>query len=392
MSNHQAKISSATNVSGARGWIKPVVILGLVAISVVGCGIVQRCIQVAEQAELAAQNALVTVSVVKPVRPEQNSQLVLTGTLQAQNTSAIYAQVNGYIEQWLVDIGDKVEQGQLLAVIAAPELKYQLAQARADLSTAIAESENAQSMARRAQQLMQSNSGAISIETLEQRQREAQARIALVTAAQANVQRLEALQSFTRLTSPFKGVITSRNVQLGELVTAGNGSSLPLFTIADIDAIRVYVNVPQNYTSQLHIGQQASISLPEYPQKHFVATVVRSAGAVNPASGAVLTELATDNAERLMMPGAFARVSFEISPDGDVLQIPGSAIIFREARPAIAVVNDDNQVSIKPISILRDEGSTVQVIADVTLDEWVISTPPDAVRSGDQVRAIKAAL
>lgn len=361
-------------------------LLAFTGAAVAAAGIMQRQSSTEELRAVAGQSAIPTVSVVNPSAADTTASLVLPGNLEPLNSAAIYAQTNGYIQQWLVDIGDKVTKGQLLAVLDAPELDHQLAQAKADYSTALAEQNNAQSMAERATKLLKLNSGAISAETVEQRVRDAEARTAFSTAALANVKRLEALKGFTRLTAPFAGVVTSRSAQLGELVVAGVASSTPLFTIADTTQMRVFVRVPQHEAPQMVAGQKAALLLPEYDNRPFEAVVSRSAGAVDPISGSVLVELQADNTDGALLPGAYAQVSFTLSSNSSRVHIPGSAILYRDQSPAVAIVDSTNTVTLKTVTIGRDQGSQVEIVSGLSVSDIVISTPPDAIRTGDQVR------
>lgn len=371
-------------------WSKVLLLLGALILSGLALiGITQRNSATAEQKQLAAYMAIPTVSVITPALSDTTGELILPGQLQPQNSAAIYAQTNGYIEQWLVDLGDNVTQGQLLATLAAPELEHQLTQAKADHATAVAELNNARNMAERATQLSTLNSGAIAKETVDQRVQEAEAKAALVAAAVANIKRLESQQNFTQLTAPFSGVVTSRAAQIGDLVVSGNANATPLFTIADTAQLRVYIRVPQNYANLLKTGQQAEISLPDLPEQRVAALLIRSAGAVNSLSGSVLMELQVNNSDGRLLPGAYAQVHFPLQPGSDLIRIPGSAILFRDARPAVAVLDTENRVTLKTVTLGRDEGSIVQILTGISATDRIITTPPDAVRNGDLVRVLE---
>lgn len=388
---HSTQNTGGTQVA-ARSTKRTIVLVSLLlaftGAAVAAAGIMQRQSATEELQAIAGQSAIPTVSVVNPSAADATASLVLPGNLEPLNSADIYAQTNGYIQQWLVDIGDKVTKGQLLAVLDAPELDHQLAQAKADYSTALAEQNNAQSMAERATKLLKLNSGAISAETVEQRVRDAEARTAFSNAALANVRRLEALKGFTRLTAPFAGVVTSRSAQLGALVVAGVASSTPLFTIADTTQMRVFVRVPQHDAPQMVAGQKAALLLPEYDNRPFEAVVSRSAGAVDPVSGSVLVELQADNTDGALLPGAYAQVSFTLSSNSSRVHIPGSAILYRNQSPAVATVDAANTVTLKTVTIGRDQGSQVEIVSGLSVGDTVISTPPDAIRTGDQVRVM----
>jgi RND family efflux transporter MFP subunit len=223
---------------------------------------------------------------------------------------------------------------------------------------------------------------------VEQRSREAEAKTAATAAARANVDRLESLQAFTKLSAPFDGVVTSRSAQVGELVVAGTSSAQPLFTIADTSTMRIFVRVPQNYAMQTQVGQSAELMLPEYAEKTFSAQVTRSARAVDINSGSVLVELQAANSDGALMPGAYAQVTFKLTGDTGRIRIPGSAILYRDQQPSVATIDDKNIVTLKSVTISRDEGVAVEIASGINANDKIISTPPDAIRTGDEVRVV----
>lgn len=389
MSNQHIPVPMVDSHQFRRRLIKQGIIISVIGIALAGMGIWQRSNATAQLAQVAAQSAIPSVSVITAAASNETDTLVLPGNLESLNSAAIYAQTNGYIKEWLVDIGDAVKKGQLLAILDAPELLHQLAQAKAAYATALAEQHNAQSMADRATQLMKRDSGAISRETVEQRVRDAEAKKAAADAAIANVNRLESLQAFTKLTAPFDGQVTSRTAQIGELVVAGTSSTKPLFTISDTRLMRVFVHVPQHYVTQIQAGQHAELSLPEHSDKTFPAAVTRSTRAVDVTSGSVLVELQADNTQGELMPGAYAQVSFTLPNTQDRIRVPGSAILYRDQQPAIATIDANNIVQLKPVKIGRDEGTRVEIVAGITATDRIITTPPDAIRSGDEVRVVE---
>ncbi|OZY83937.1 hypothetical protein CBP51_19240 [Cellvibrio mixtus] len=389
MSNQHIPVPMVDSHQFRRRLIKQGIIISVIGIALAGMGIWQRSNATTQLAQVAAQSAIPSVSVITAAASNETDTLVLPGNLEPLNSAAIYAQTNGYIKEWLVDIGDAVKKGQLLAILDAPELLHQLAQAKAAYATALAEQHNAQSMADRATQLMKRDSGAISRETVEQRVRDAEAKKAAADAAIANVNRLESLQAFTKLTAPFDGQVTSRTAQIGELVVAGTSSAKPLFTISDTRLMRVFVHVPQHYVTQIRAGQHAELSLPEHSDKTFPATVTRSTRAVDVTSGSVLVELQADNTQGELMPGAYAQVSFTLPNTQDRIRVPGSAILYRDQQPAIATIDANNIVQLKPVKIGRDEGTRVEIVAGITATDRIITTPPDAIRSGDEVRVVE---
>lgn len=393
MSNHSSQqhhpqIPPVNPAEFRRKLIKLSIVIGAVAIVLASLGIWQRSNATVELSQVAAQSAVPSVSVIAAATSNETTSLVLPGNVEPLNSASIYAQTNGYIKEWLVDIGDAVKKGQVLAILDAPELLHQLAQAKANYSTAIAEQNNAQSMADRANQLMKLDSGAISREMLEQRVRDAEAKKAATAAARANVDRLESLQAFTKLTAPFDGQVTSRSAQIGELVVAGNSNAQPLFTISDTSVMRIFVRVPQIYATQMQAGQGAELSLPEHSDRTFSAAVTRSARAVDINSGSVLVELQANNDRGELMPGAYTQVSFKLAANKQQLRVPGSAILYRDQQPSVATIDDNNRVTLKPIKIGRDEGTVVEILAGISAADRIITTPPDAIRNGDEVRVV----
>lgn len=384
MYNHHHENDSVDVALFQKKLLKIGIVVCVAGFILAGWGIMQRSNANIALGKEAATMAMPTVAVVAPGLAEGPATLVLPGNLEPLNSAAIYAQTNGYIKEWLVDIGDGVEKGQLLAILDAPELLHQLAQAKADYATALAEQQNAQSMAERSNSLMARNSGAISREEVEQRVNDAEAKTAATRAASANVQRLEALQGFTQLTAPFAGVVTSRSAQLGDLVVAGNAATRPLFTVSDTQRMRVYVRVPQSYAAQMQVGQSAHLIVPGYAERTFTAQVSRSARAVDRESGSLLVELQAENPQGILLPGAYAQVSFTLST-AQSIKVPGSAILYRDETPSVAVIDSNNLVTLKPVQIGRDEGNRVEIVAGITVDDRVIVTPPDAIRNGDEV-------
>jgi RND family efflux transporter MFP subunit len=310
---------------------------------------------------------------------------VLPGNVQAYNSAAIYARTNGYVRRWLADIGDNVKAGQPLAILDAPEIDQQLARAQADYQTAMANQRLAETTAKRWSSMLEKD--AVSRQESDEKLGDLAARSALSNAALANVKQLRALQGFTRLSAPFAGVVTSRSAQIGSLVFAGNAAAQPLFTVSDVHRMRIYVRVPQAYSSALHAGLGATLSLPEYPGRSFAATLTRSAGAVDAQSGAVLVQLEADNPDGALKPGAFSQVSFKLDAgQGNGVSLPGSAILYSNDGPTVAIVDAKGRVTVNKVTISRDEGAQVLISAGVTPSDRIIDTPPDAIRTGDMVR------
>ena len=356
----------------------------VIAVALVGFGIASRINATSELEEVAAKAAVPTVTIVSPTSAEGGEGLVLPGTIQAYNSAAINARTTGYVRRWLADIGDHVRAGQTLAILDAPEIDQQLAQAKADYQTALANQRLAATTSKRWKSLLAQD--AVSQQEADEKAGDLAAKTALANAALASVRELNAQQGFTRLAAPFSGVVTSRSAQIGALVVAGNATTQPLFTVSDVHRMRIYVRVPQVYSSQVHAGMQAKLSLPEFPGRDIAATLTRSANSVDAQSGAMLIELQADNGDGLLKPGAYAHVHFPIDGAGGGLRLPGSAVLPAEEGPSVAVLGPDGRVTLRRITIARDEGKTVLVSVGLRPGDKVIDSPPDSIRTGDRVQ------
>ncbi|TCM19671.1 RND family efflux transporter MFP subunit [Novosphingobium sp. PhB165] len=361
----------------------------LVALAVVGIGTATRFQARKELETVAADAALPTVSVVVPQTAAGQGGLVLPGTAQAWNSAAIYARTNGYVRKWLADIGDRVGAGQPLAVLDAPEIDQQLAQAKADYQTALANQRLAATTSKRWSAML--GKDAVSQQEADEKAGDLAAKTALANAALANVRELEAQHGFTQLSAPFAGVVTSRSAQIGALVVAGNAAAQPLFTVSDTHKMRVYVRVPQIYSALVNPGVAVALSLPEFPGRTFPGTVTRSAGAVDAQSGAVLVEVQADNSEGALKPGAFIQAHFDVDATLKGVTLPGSAVLNTDKGPSVAVLGADNRVTVRPITIARDQGKSVIVSVGVNLGDRVVDSPPDSIRTGDHVQPQAAA-
>ncbi|MBT2189456.1 efflux RND transporter periplasmic adaptor subunit [Sphingobium nicotianae] len=371
---------------------------GVIAIAVVALGIAVRSGADTELAKTTADAATPTVAVMRPdgapasdvsdAKSDNARGLVLPGTIQAFNSAPIYARTNGYVRKWLVDIGDSVREGQRLAILDAPEVDQQLAQARADYQTALAQQKLAQSTSTRWSSMLEKD--AVSKQEADEKAGDFAAKSAIANAQLANVKRLTALQGFSQIVAPFSGVVTSRSAQIGALVTSGNASAQPLFTVSDVHRMRIYVRVPQATSGQIKPGLHATMTLPEYPGRSFDAVMTRSAGAVDTQSGTMLIELQADNPDKALKPGGFAQVTLPVAGTHGSVRVPSSALIFRESGPMIGIVDGRGKVTVKPVSIGRDEGQVVEIVSGLTGHEQVIVTPPDALDTGDTVRVESA--
>lgn len=372
----------------SRSTLRTVAIVALIAaVALAAWGILSRRHSDRQLAQWTDQQALRTVSVVTVKPTKASDALVLPGTVQAFNSAAVFPRTTGYVRRWFVDIGTPVKAGQLLAVIDAPEVEQQLAQARADLQTARANQQLAQSTADRWITLQKQD--AVSQQERDEKVGDLAARRAVTNAQAAAVGRLQALIGFTRITAPFAGTITSRSVQIGQLVSAGNAAAQPLFTVSDVRRIRLYVRVPQLYSGQTKPDMHAQITLPEYPGRTFDAVLTRGAGAVDQQSGTVLVELQAPNPDGALKPGAYAQVHFPITGLANSVTIPASALVFRSDGNSVALVDRAGRVTLKPITIGTDRGATLEVTAGIKPGDTVIDSPPDSISTGERVQIAK---
>jgi RND family efflux transporter MFP subunit len=356
----------------------------LVAVAVAAGGIALRRHDEHQLAGWTHAQTVPVVSVIHPGTAASTGELTLPANLQALNSAPIYARTSGYVRKWYVDIGDHVHAGQVLAVLDAPEVEQQLVAARADLQTARANQELAASTAARWRNMLAKD--AVSKQETDEKVGDLAAKTAVASAARANVARLQFTQGFTRLIAPFSGVVTQRSTDIGALVSAGTAASTPLFTVADISRMRAFVRVPQSYSAQVHQGMHVALTLPEYPGRRFDAVLARTADAVDPRSGTVLTELQAPNDDRALKPGAYAQATFPLAGASGAVTLPASALIVGEHGTQVALVGPDGRAHLRTITIGQDRGATVQVSAGLTAGDRVIDSPPDSLADGDPVQ------
>jgi len=355
-----------------------------IAVLVVGGGIASRAANSKRLSQWTAANAQPVVTVTQPQPANGSAVLALPGRLEAYSRAPIYARVPGYLKSWQVDIGASVQAGQLLAEIEAPDLDQQLSQALADLLTARANAALAGTTAKRWQDLVKSD--AVSLQDVDMKNGDLAAKTAIVKATKANVDRLEVMEGFKRITAPFNGIVTARATDVGALINAGSGKGLELFVISDTHKLRLYVSVPQNYAAQITAGTRAQMSVPERPGRTFTATVETTSQSVDPSSGSTLVELAVDNASGELVPGAFANVRFDLPLTSASLSVPASALIFDSRGARVATLGADNRVVLEPVTIARDLGTVIEISSGLAATDRVIDSPPDGIGKGDQVR------
>jgi RND family efflux transporter MFP subunit len=357
--------------------------LVLLAVVIVAHGIVSRAEQNLRLHELTEAQAVSTVAIVAPINAQDHASLDLPGRLAAYIRAPIYARVPGYLKSWQHDIGDRVHAGDALADIDTPDLDQQLTQARADLSGAKANAKLAQISAQRWQSL--AGTDAVAMQDVDQRTFTLNANIAQVKAAQANVDRLVAEEGFKHLIAPFDGIVTARETDIGALINVGAAGGAELFVVSETSKLRVYVNVPQNYVPSVPPGTQATIRVPEHPDKTYSGTVEASAQAVNPSTGTTLMQLIVDNSAGEMMPGDYASIHLQIADATRVLRVPSSALIFDAKGLSIATVDANSRVVVKPVSIARDLGADIELASGLSPKDRVIQNPPDGISNGTEV-------
>ena len=365
-------------------------IVGALALVLVAAnGIWSRHASEAKLKEVTEVQAVPTVSLISPTTGANKSSLDLPGRLEAYARAPIYARVGGFLKAWYVDIGAPVKAGQLLAEIEAPDLDQQLLQAKAALASAQAGEALATVTAQRWSQLGGANT--VSRQTVDEKLGDLTVKQALSRAAQAAVDRLEVLFAFKRLTAPFDGIVTTRNTDIGALIGAESSAGLALFVISDISKLRLSVSVPQNYVPAVKLNTNVQITVPEYPGKIYSGVVEASTRAVDAQTGTTRMQVVVDTASGELMPGAFANTRIELPSNMLALAVPAGALIFDRNGLRVATVGADNKVKLKPITIARDLGQTVEIGSGLTAEDRVIESPPDGVADGDPVRVINTA-
>jgi RND family efflux transporter MFP subunit len=359
-----------------------------------GLGILHRSHADTVLAERTDRLAPPTVSIAPATPGAPTDNFTLPGNVTAFTDSPIYARTDGYLLHWYYDIGAHVKKGALLAEIATPELDQQLHQAESDLASAKANANIAAIQAKRYTDLVKSQ--AVSQQDTDTFVNQAASTAAAVRSAQANVERLAALQSFEKVYAPFDGVITARAVDTGQLINAGAGQGVgsELFHMQALNTLRVYTNVPQVYSQSVKRGMKIALTFPEYPGRTFWGTLVRTADAIDPASRTLLVEVDVDNRSGELMPGALAQVHFKTPPIAQTYIVPTEAIIFRHQGLRLGTVvkdkNGDTVAHLAPIIIGQDDGATVQIVNGINAGDEIIQDPPDSLIDGERVTVVQA--
>jgi RND family efflux transporter MFP subunit len=364
-------------------WIGMIVVAAIIAAVVVFGIMARRGHEHALQKE-TAETAISSVNVVYPAPSTISSEISLPGNTQAFMDTPIYSRTNGYLKSWYFDIGAHVRKGQLMADIETPEVDQQLQVAQADLKSAQANLDLANTTSTRYQNLLKTNS--VSKQETDVAMSDAAAKKAAVDASMANVRRLEQLQSFEKVYAPFDGIITARNTDVGRLISAGqNTMAQELFHLAAIGKLRVFVAVPEAYSAAIKVGAKATLTLDEYPGRTFEGTIARNSNAIDQATRTLNVEVDVDNAKAELLPGAYVFVHFKVPQHASGLSIPSNTLLFRAEGLRVGVVRG-NRVELVPVRIAKDSGATVEIASGLTSNDAVILDPSDSLATGQEVQ------
>ena len=355
---------------------------GVVALVVV-LGLTTRFVSSRETRIWTREEAIPTVHLIM-LKGEQGGDFALPGDVQAFYTATIYAQITGYVQQWFTDIGTPVKAGQLLAQIDPRPYQAALDQAQGQLAKDQAALAGAQVDLNRYQQLMAVN--AIAKQTLDDEAATMATDKGIVEADKANVETAQINLRYTRIVAPFDGVVTSRSLDVGQLVTPGTTSAAPLFTVTDQSKLRVYVRMPQSYSGLIQPGMSVNFTVPEHPGRTFRATLAASADAIVSQSGTQLVQFQIDNSDHALKPGDYATMDFGGAKGEGSVRVPVTALMFRDQGMMVAMVGKDGKVTMKPVHISTDFGTAVEVDTGLKRGDQLIDNPPDSLRVGDTVR------
>lgn len=355
--------------------------VGLAALAVYG--VFSRSASTAKLEQQANQAASEqTVSVVKPEHLAATVSVELPGQTQAYIQAPVFAQTSGYLKKWYFDIGAPVKAGDVLAEIDTPQVDQQLNQAKATLKQAQASLDLSRVTYQRDQDLLQRR--VIAQQDFDTAASDLGVKQATVNADEAAVLSLQALEDFKIVKAPFNGIVTARNTDIGALVNSGSGN--PLFVLAQVKPLRVYINVPENMAQDVVVGANTELRFNEFPGKEFSGKVVRTSGAIDPGSRTLLTEVDVPNDSGELFPGAYAQVRLVTGSNNRSVLIPANTLLFRSEGAAVGVVNQNNVVELKKIKIGRDLGTQLEITEGLTLDDRVIINPSDSLAAGQKVR------
>jgi RND family efflux transporter MFP subunit len=382
------KVSGATHPH--KPWLVGSIAL-IVTVALIASGIWSR---VGANAKLRTETSQVAITAVSVVLPEQTTpaqEIILPGNVQPFITSPIYSRTNGYLGKWYVDIGAHVKQGQLLAVIETPEVDQQVEQSLSNLNTAKANLALAEITKNRYEALLKAH--AVSQQDVDNAVGTYNANKAIVEASQANVKQLQALQSFEKIYAPFDGVVTARNTDIGDLINSGSngGVKTDLFHIAQPGKLRVYVNVPEEYSQGIKTGMTAELALAEFPGRRFQGKLVRTADAINMTTRTLLIEIDVDNPTGTLLTGSYAEVHLKVPTQASTYLLPVNALIFRSEGLQVGIVKD-GKATLSPVTPGHDFGNKIEVVSGLKANDQVIINPPDSIVSGQVVQIVQATL
>jgi RND family efflux transporter MFP subunit len=377
--------------SARRRWIAAIVVV-LAVVAVLAIGIFSRVKAETTLRTATAQMAVPSVSVVAPKQTAPSQEIILPGNIEPFVSSPIYARTDGYLKKWYFDIGAHVKAGDLLAIIQTPEVDEQLAQARSTLATAQANLKLSQITRDRYQSLLSKH--AVAQQDVDNAVGTYAANEAIVDSDMANVRHYDALVSFEKVYAPFDGVITARNTDIGDLINSGSStaSKTNLFDISQTRTLRVYVNVPEEYSQGIKPGQtRADISLAEFPDKRFPGKLVRTSQAINATTRTLLTEVDLDNPGATLLSGSYAEVHLQIPAQNSTFLLPVSSLIFRDEKLQVGVVNK-GRIAITDVTPGHDFGNQIEIVAGLKTDDQVVTNPQDSLVTGQEVKIVQATL
>ena len=363
-----------------------IVVIAVALLGAIAYGLHLRSTSAKKLATATDDAAILTVEVVHPTTGSQAGDLALPGNVEAFTDTPIYSRTNGYLKKWYFDIGSRVHKGDLLAEVETPEVDQQLVQSRAELERMQANADLAGVTSNRWQALLAKH--AVSQQEADQTRSSFIAAQAAVHASDANVRRLQQLQSYERIVAPFDGVITARNTDVGDLIDAGSGSNNPreLFHLAAVKSLRVFVAVPEVDSDSIHNGDQATLTQDANSNLKISGTIVRNADAIDHSTRTLNVEVDVDNAKGVLRPGAYVFVHFRLPAIGNSVTIPSNTLLFRAEGLRVGVVRN-GRVQLVPVTIGQDFGNSVEITSGLTPADEVILDPSDSLASGMEVHA-----
>jgi len=388
---HSGPQSDAKPHKSARTRWVALAVVSLAVAAVLAYGIWSRVRASKKLGTETSQLAVTKVSVVSPKQTAPAQEIILPGNVQPFISSPIYARTNGYLKNWYVDIGARVKRGQLLAVIDAPEVDQQLAQSLSNLNTAKANLALAEITKNRYEGLIKTN--AVAQQDVDNAIGSYKANQAIVAADEANVRQLQALQSFERIYAPFDGVVTARNTDIGDLIDSGSsgGVKTDMFHIAQPGTLRVYVNVPEEYSQGVKVGMTANLALAEFPGRTFQGKLVRTADAINVTTRTLLIEVDLQNPTGTLLTGSYAEVHLQVPTQASTYLIPVNTLLFRTEGLRVGIV-EDGKVVLTTVTAGHDFGDQIEIVAGLKAADQIIVNPPDSIVSGQQVQIVQATL